>query len=385
VLVLDNTGSMNSGGKLTSLKTAATDLTQLLFGNVSESSTVKIGIVPFSMSVNVGPQYTNVDWIDHTGLNAISHLHFSDSTKHNKWAWDQLANMDWNGCVEQRKVASGIDYDVDDTTPTTANPDTLFPVYFAPDEPTNANNASSMSGYGGGFVNSYMADWRTAEGVSTSTKNSTSLINRQRRHQKYQGASASGDGPAFLCDLSPITPLTGTKQTILNAITAMIADGGTNIASGVGWGLRVLSPTAPFTEGAEYDDEDWNKVMIIMTDGENDWGPALTNMNGSYYSGYGYRSQSLTRLGVSTISDMDGVFDARTVQACNEVKSASTDPDKPILVYTITFGSLSSSTEDLMRDCATSPEHYFNAPTNAQLEAVFEQIGTEISELYLSK
>jgi hypothetical protein len=38
-----------------------------------------------------------------------------------------------------------------------------------------------------------------------------------------------------------------------------------------------------------------------------------------------------------------------------------------------------------MRDCATTPDHYFNAPTNAQLEAVFEQIGTEISELFLSK
>jgi Flp pilus assembly protein TadG len=385
VLVLDNTGSMNSGGKLTSLKTAATDLTELLFGEVTESSTVKIGIVPFSMAVDVGPQYSDATWIDHTGLNTISHLNFTDGTKHNSWAWGQLANMDWNGCVEQRKVASGIDYDVDDTTPDTGTPDTLFPVYFAPDEPSNTNNASSRTGYGSGFVNSYLADWKSTESVSSTTKSNTSLDERQRRYQKYVGTSATGDGPAFLCDLSPITPLTGTKQNILDAITAMIADGGTNIASGVGWGLRVLSPSIPFTEGAAYDDEDWNKVMIIMTDGENDWGPSLTNMNGSYYSGYGYRSQSSTRLGVSTITDMDGVFDARTAQACNEAKAASTDPDKPILIYTITFGTLSSDTEDLMRDCASSPDNYFNAPTNEQLQAVFEQIGTEISELYLSK
>jgi hypothetical protein len=35
-------------------------------------------------------------------------------------------------------------------------------------------------------------------------------------------------------------------------------------------------------------------------------------------------------------------------------------------------GTLSSATENLKRGCATTPAHYFNAPTNAQLQAVFE-------------
>jgi Flp pilus assembly protein TadG len=384
VLVLDNTGSMDNGGKLEALKEAAGELTDVLFGDETESDTLKMAVVPFSTTVNVGPQYTDADWLDHNGLNPISHLNFVDSSKHNSWAWGQLANMDWNGCVEQRRVGTGIDYDIDDTTPDTANPDTLFPVYFAPDEPTDSNYASRQSGYGSGFVNSYLADWRSSESVTTSTKRSTSLDTRQRRYEKYVGTYASGDGPGALCTIAPITPLTGSKQTVADALENMIADGYTNIASGVGWGLRVLSSSVPFTEGAAYEDDDWQKVMVVMTDGENDWGSSLSNMNGSYYGGYGYPSQSATRLGMSSISDHDGVLDARTIAACNEVKAAG-QSDNRITVYTITFGSIDNESREMMEDCASDSEKYFHAPDNATLQDVFEDIASSIKTIYLSK
>jgi Flp pilus assembly protein TadG len=393
VLVLDNTGSMEDDDKIGALKEAATELVDTLFGDDTESTTLKIGVVPFATAVNVGPQYTSDTWLDHTGLNTISHLNFTDSTKHNSWAWGQLSNMDWNGCVEQRKVATGIDYDIDDTTPTTSDPDTLFPIYFAPDEPTNSNNASSKSGYGGGFWNSYMADWHSSEtSVTTSTKNNTSLSDRQLRYQKYIGASISTGyvddnaiGPSFPCGTAPLTPLTGTKQTITDAIDDMIAKGITIIPTGIGWGLRVLSPTIPFTEGAAYDDEDWNKVMIIMTDGDNAWNSRI-NMNKSIYGSYGYSSQSATRLGTSSISNLNAVLDARTTAACQEVKSATGDDDHPITVYTITFGTdLTDSARTLMEDCATDQEKYFHAPDNATLQDVFDEIGSQIKDIYISK
>jgi Flp pilus assembly protein TadG len=158
VLVLDNTGSMYWDGKLDALKEAASELTETLFGEDTDSDTLKMAIVPFSTTVNVGSQYTSAEWLDHNGLNDISHLNFIDSSKHNSWAWAQLTNMDWNGCVEQRRVGTGIDYDIDDTTPDTSNADTLFPIYFAPDEPNDSNRASQQSGYGSGFDNSYLDD-----------------------------------------------------------------------------------------------------------------------------------------------------------------------------------------------------------------------------------
>jgi hypothetical protein len=47
--------------------------------------------------------------------------------------------------------------------------------------------------------------------------------------------------------------------------------GGTNQAEGLAWGWRVLSPSAPFTEGRPYNDpsDPVRKVIVLMTDGEN--------------------------------------------------------------------------------------------------------------------
>jgi hypothetical protein len=181
-----------------------------------------------------------------------------------------------------------------------------------------------------------------------------------------------------------LTPLTNVKDTVLEAIDDMIADGNTNIASGVGWGLRVLSPTQPFTEGAAYDDENWRKIMIVMTDGENVWGDK-NNMNKSTYGGYGYISQSSTRLNINNVSNSRTVYDTRTDKACDVVKTATGDPENPIIVYTITFGSLDNTAKTLMRDCASDPEKYYHAPDGDTIQTVFENIAQEINKVYLSK
>jgi Flp pilus assembly protein TadG len=57
VLVLDNSGSM-AGSKLTSLKTASNSLVDILFGDDAAPTNLKIGLVPFSNNVNIGPSNT---------------------------------------------------------------------------------------------------------------------------------------------------------------------------------------------------------------------------------------------------------------------------------------------------------------------------------------
>ena len=74
---------------------------------------------------------------------------------------------------------------------------------------------------------------------------------------KYRNNSASLDtsppdtrGPNRGCP-TPIVPLTTNESTVQTNIAAMRhwSGGGTNQAEGLAWGWRVLSPTAPFTEG----------------------------------------------------------------------------------------------------------------------------------------
>jgi len=87
VLVLDNTGSMASSGKIDDLKDAADSLVDILFGTDATSSQVKIGLVPFAATVNIGT--SNTDYI-------------SDSSG-------------WDGCV---KALDSPDDEADDSTGT---------------------------------------------------------------------------------------------------------------------------------------------------------------------------------------------------------------------------------------------------------------------------
>ena len=109
---------------------------------------MKIGIVPFTDTVNVGTQYANASWIDNsnsagsmsqenisvpagTGLITFG-SNLASAANQSSWAWA--------GCVRQRTEP----YDVEDVSPSTGNPETLFTPFFAPDEPdccTALNNA----------------------------------------------------------------------------------------------------------------------------------------------------------------------------------------------------------------------------------------------------
>lgn len=53
-LVLDNTGSMASNGKMTDMKTAALELINIVFGNQSAPPLLKVALVPFDNTVNIG-------------------------------------------------------------------------------------------------------------------------------------------------------------------------------------------------------------------------------------------------------------------------------------------------------------------------------------------
>ena len=79
-----------------------------------------------------------------------------------------------------------------------------------------------------------------------------------------------------------IMPLTHDTDAIKRHISTMRANGATNIHMGTIWGLRLLSPQAPYTQGRGYDDKENIKALIIMTDGNN------TYYTIHYYHAYGW-------------------------------------------------------------------------------------------------
>ncbi|WP_394693693.1 pilus assembly protein TadG-related protein [Hyphobacterium sp.] len=352
VMVLDNTGSM-SGSKISALRDAAHMLTDILHDNADDPDMLEIGLVPFSSTVNVGTEHERAWWLDPDGI-APNHSNnfYPDANR-----WDVIDSMQyesWDGCVEARDIP----LDIEDVPPSPSDPDTLFLPYFAPDEPS----------YYSGYSNSYMSD---------GTGSSNQLF-RLMNAYKYAGVNPSGAASNWGCTARPITPLTQSRSVIDAAVDDMIASGTTNIPIGISWGVRVLSPQEPFTEGNAYDDDENIKAMVILTDGENVIN-GRGNINYSDYSGYGYIREG--RLGLVTSSSwaLGNALDERTAAACAYAR------EQGIRVYTITFQVNSTSTRDMMRDCASHPSLYFDSPSNEALRNAFELIAGDLTNLRLSR
>jgi Flp pilus assembly protein TadG len=383
VLVFDNTGSMGQQNRLNTLKIAAKDFVNILFGDRAEVPGLKIAVVPFSQFVNVGPDKAGEFWIDTGGLNPQSRVNFLDPDWHNWKAWqainDKQKNLSWTGCVESRAGAMSID----DTKPDASNGATLFPPAFAPDEPGKVSDGQACHLWDGTrsdcgdktgkavYNNNYLTD---------SKEDGFSLDVRQRDVGKYgtNKANTNARGPHNGCNIQPILALNSKKAPVLDTIKFMKADGYTHVAEGLGWGLRVLSPDVPFTEGAAWDDKDVKKVMVLLTDGENTFNVADgANHNGSSYTAYGFLNQG--RLG--TTDYWTGVAAQNTMfkQACQLVK------DKKVTVYTFSYNVPSATQRDLIKACATDAEKYYEPKTDDALVLNFNEIADEIRRLHLSK
>ncbi len=380
-LVLDNSGSM-AGTYIADLRTAAENLVNVVYTGFEGTDKVKVGVVPFAASVNVGTAYASAAWMDTKGLSPVHYENFAEPRTRFQLFSDM--GVAWRGCVEVRPAPHA----VTDSAPSEETPSSLFVPMFNPDEPDGANDGGSS--YGNNYIPDYGGSCpappptclkENSKGSCTSWSSPPELkpADAQARVCKYPGASVntSAGGPNYLCDSQPIQPLTKVKADVVSLIRGMQAKGGTNIMEGIMWGWRVLSPGSPFTEGRPYDDNDNDKFLIVMTDGEN-WHQARSNHNKSSYHAFGYASKG--RLGTTyTSSALVSEMNARTLAACTNAKA------KGIKVFTIAFRLESNpTTTSLLANCATGPAQAHVASDGSALIQVFESIGREIARVRVS-
>jgi Flp pilus assembly protein TadG len=377
-LVLDNSGSM-AGTYIADLRTAAENLVNVVYTGFEGTDKVKIGVVPFAASVNVGSAHADATWMDTKGLSPIHHENFAEPRTRFQLFKD--IGVAWRGCVEVRPAP----HNVKDSAPSEDTPSSLFVPMFNPDEPDSANDG------GDSYGNSYIPDYGgtcpappptclkyNSKGncSSWSTPPVLKPADAQSRVCKYPGASVdtSAGGPNYLCDSRPIQPLTKVKDDVITLIKSMEAKGGTNIMEGIMWGWRVLSPEPPFTEGRPYEDDDNDKFLIVMTDGEN-WHQARSNHNKSSYHAFGYAAKG--RLGSTyTTSALVTEMSTRTQTACTNAKA------KGIKIFTIAFRLESNpTTTSLLANCATGAAQAYVASDGTALIRAFESIGREIARV----
>ena len=230
VLVMDNTGSMRSSGKMGAMKDAASELIDILYGDRETVENFWVGLVPYAATVNIGADHT--DWLVHQTYDSDAAWLSADPDGDERFGYhpDHFQPTTWKGCVEARTYPN----DSNDALPSEeawyphlwrttigafANP------HHDPDaDPYDENEPETW----GEFLNGDN-DW--------DPDGSLADLNEENSAQN------EGTGPNLGC-VPAITPLVASKTTVQDAIDEMLPwhRGGTMANLGLAWGWRALSP-----------------------------------------------------------------------------------------------------------------------------------------------
>jgi Flp pilus assembly protein TadG len=408
-LVLDTTGSMALSGKMIAAKAAATSFVNYMYSDGAMPGHVRMSLVPFAASVAIPTAYRSATWLDTTGKSPIHWQYItnpvSNATNPTTNFTSRLsiysrlagavATWDWDGCVE----APPYPYNVNDDPVSIATPSSLIVPMFAPDELSSSYFSR----------NSYLADG-TGSGSGGTCRTDDTAYKRLTQACKYQARQfpdVTSPGPGWHCTARPFSILGTNQATLLTEIAALTPAGSTNVHEGFMWGWRSISPTSVFSGEANApvsyaqtvprDGQPvYKKVVVLMTDGTNQWlsNPYITL--GSQYSAYGYfksadgtdaaNSNSRFVTGRRNLrSDDDGrvAIDELLAVACTNAKA------KNVIVYTVGFSTPTDPIDDqgldLLKNCSSGEGYNFVANDATSLTSAFDRISKSIGALRLTK
>jgi Flp pilus assembly protein TadG len=345
-LVLDNTGSMSQSGKLPALKTAATSLIDTL--TADPKADVRIGLVPFANYVNVGLGNRNAPWVSGANDYSVSKTNPPVCTKPQL---DCAQTGTRQVCTQSQqtncRMQSTTTYN--DGVPTTTTRqvcDTLCVSYTS---------------------QSYCARWNygpeTCAPPTTSTTKYiwSGCVGSRAYPNNLTDDNAGLPYPAMMnttCS-APLTPLTTNFASLKTQVNAMVATGETYIPAGLVWGLNMLSPSVPLSEGKAYDEVNRKprKVLVFMTDGVNTKSLTTPSHDGSN------RTEA----------------DTYSATLCETIKS------RKIEVFSIALMVTDVAAKSMLQACATDAEHYFDATDTDALKAAFAKIAFSLQMPYLGQ
>jgi Flp pilus assembly protein TadG len=292
-LALDNTGSMAWSNKMTELKKAAKSLLTTLKNTAKTDGDVKVAIIPFNTVVNTGVN-TSTSWVK-------------------KGDWDDKQGS----CTKKDWWGNDI------------KPKSNCQAYGGSWTPLPYNNTNFK-----GCVEDRDKDPSLDYDVKDTTPTSDNAT-------KF---------PAQVCPggLTQLLPLTYDWNALNAKIDDMDSDGATNVTIGLVWAWHALTSNLPLTQAAAAS-TDLNKIIILMTDGDNTQNRWWQN---------------------------DTPIDARTALACTNIKAAG------IQIYTI---RVIEGNATLLRNCASDPSMYYDVQNASQLTSVFNAIGQTLAKLHLSE
>ena len=227
----------------------------------------------------------------------------------------------------------------------------------------NTTSGCSGWGWGGGgcngwgWGNSTPANHNTWNGCVTDRGNSNAP--NSGNYDTNISAPVSGNTATMFAaeqyDSCPqaVMPLSYNWSSMTTLVNNMSPNGNTNQAIGLAHGWMSLVGGGPYpTPPAMDPNYKYTQVIILLTDGLNTqdrW----------------YTSQSS--------------IDARQQLTCNNVKAAG------ITLYTVQVNTGGDPTSALLQNCASDSSKFFLLTSANQMVTTFNQIGTQLSQLRISK
>lgn len=182
------------------------------------------------------------------------------------------------------------------------------------------------------------------------------------------------------CLGASIVPLSSDKTSLKASIDTYKASGSTAGQIGLAWGWYLVSPNwgylwpADTNRPAAYGAKDLLKVVVLMTDGEFNTTYCKGVISKDATSGSGSSSDHIN------CNAPNGNAFAQAEALCDAMKA------KGVIIYTVGFAlGGNANAEEIMQECATSPDHVYLPESGGQLKAAFKQIGQDINSLRLSR
>jgi Flp pilus assembly protein TadG len=173
---------------------------------------------------------------------------------------------------------------------------------------------------------------------------------------KPVGLDALGFTASRNCPTAVVQALTANKASLKSNIDSYQADGATAGHIGAAWASYLISPTwntiwPSASKPVAYGDKNTIKAMVLMTDGE-------------------FNTEYLRATNGSSADQ------ARNI--CAEAKQ------RKVVVYTIGFQAPGFA-ETMLRACASSSDHFFNASNGSELREAFAEIAKQLNSLRVSQ
>ncbi len=411
-LVLDNTGSMSDDGKMDALKTATTNLLTTLKNLAKNPEDVYISIIPFSKDVNVGAlseDKNGVKMYQQSGW-----IYWDNAAKDDNKSWDALngscsisGKSNRNSCVTSGKCTDS-SYTSQGTCQSSGGTCTISGSSY--DSPSACTAAGTCSTNGSTKA---ICESAHCSNSSYSTKTSCQNANKTwynagtwtagvwtgatwnvgvwtpKDHSLWNGCvtdRGTPSGPAtatsvgfdqkvdlpsgtdetlwpaeqFASCTAQIVGLTNNWDTLNATVTAMTPVGNTNQPIGLVWGWQSLVGGGPLIAPSQDPQYAYSQTIILMSDGlntQNRWTTSAGNIDKRMVNG--------------TSPNFAGT--------CTNVKATG------VQIFSVQVNTGGDPTSTLLKNCATNTSMFFELKTAGALVTTFDQIGSALANIHISK